>query len=92
MSRAGLDKQPHDVAAMFDAVARRYDFTNDVLTVGLDRLWRRAVAAAVAPAPDEWILDLAAGTGTSSTPLHEAGANVVACDFSLGMLAEGRRR
>lgn len=91
MTRAGLDKQPREVAAMFDAVARRYDLTNDVLSLGLDRRWRRAVVAAVAPRPGERILDLAAGTGTSSAPIHNAGAQVVACDFSLGMLAEGRR-
>ena len=41
MTRAGLDKQPRDVAAMFDGVARRYDLTNTVLSVGQDRRWRR---------------------------------------------------
>ena len=76
---------------MFDAVARRYDFTNDVLSLGLDRRWRQAVVTAVAPALGERILDLAAGTGTSSAPLQDAGAQVVACDFSLGMLKEGSR-
>ena len=48
MSRARLDKQPRDVAAMFDDVAPRYDLTNAVLSFGQDRSWRRAVAAAVA--------------------------------------------
>ena len=47
MSRASLDKQPRDVAAMFDDVAERYDVTNDVLSLGQDRLWRRAVVKAV---------------------------------------------
>ena len=42
MSRADLDKDPHDVAAMFDGVARRYDLTNTVLTAGQDRRWRGA--------------------------------------------------
>lgn len=92
MSRAGLDKQPHDVARMFDTVARRYDLTNDVLSMGQDRRWRAEVVRRVAPRAGERILDLAAGTGTSSEPFAAAGADVVACDFSLGMLGEGRRR
>lgn len=77
---------------MFDAVASRYDLTNDVLALGQNRRWRRAVARAVAARPGERVLDLAAGTGTSSEPFAAAGAFTVPCDFSLGMLAEGRRR
>lgn len=77
---------------MFDAVAHRYDLTNDVLSFGQDRLWRRATVRAVAPQPGERVLDIAAGTGTSSVPFRQAGAAVVPCDFSLGMLATGRRR
>jgi demethylmenaquinone methyltransferase/2-methoxy-6-polyprenyl-1,4-benzoquinol methylase len=92
MSRASLDKEPHEVAAMFDGVAARYDFTNDVLSMGQTRAWRRAVAAAVDARPGERILDLAAGTGTSSVPFQQAGASVVACDFSLGMMEVGRER
>jgi demethylmenaquinone methyltransferase/2-methoxy-6-polyprenyl-1,4-benzoquinol methylase len=88
---ADLDKQPHEVAAMFDDVAERYDLTNDVLSLGQTRLWRRAVAQAVAARPGERVLDLAAGTGSSSLPFAAAGAQVVAADFSLGMLRVGKR-
>ncbi len=91
MTRADLDKQPSDVRHMFDAVARRYDVTNDVLSMGQDRRWRRAVLAAVGARPGDVILDLAAGTGTSSQPFADAGATVVPCDFSLGMLQVGKR-
>ena len=77
---------------MFDDVAERYDLTNDLLSLGQDRRWRRAVLAAVAPEPGERILDLAAGTGTSSVPFADAGAFVVPCDFSLGMLSSGRHK
>ncbi|MET0953855.1 MAG: demethylmenaquinone methyltransferase [Aeromicrobium sp.] len=91
MSRAGLDKQPHDVAKMFDGVAEKYDLTNDVLSVGQDRRWRKRVVDLVAPRPGETILDLAAGTGTSSQPFADAGATVVPCDFSIGMLEVGKR-
>ncbi|MEJ5944310.1 demethylmenaquinone methyltransferase [Pseudokineococcus basanitobsidens] len=92
MSRADLDKQPAEVAAMFDAVARRYDVTNDVLSLGQDRRWRRAVVRALDVRPGERVLDLAAGTGTSSEPFAALGARVVATDFSLGMLRTGARR
>ena len=91
MTRADLDKDPADVAAMFDGVARRYDVTNDVLSLGQDRRWRGAVVRAVAPRPGERILDLAAGTGTSSRPFADAGAVVVPCDFSQGMLEVGKQ-
>jgi demethylmenaquinone methyltransferase/2-methoxy-6-polyprenyl-1,4-benzoquinol methylase len=91
MSRAGLDKQPHEVQAMFDDVAERYDVTNDVLSLGQDRRWRKAVLTAVEPRPDERVLDLAAGTGTSSQPFAAAGAFVVPCDFSVGMLRVGKQ-
>ncbi|MDP2013644.1 MAG: demethylmenaquinone methyltransferase [Actinomycetota bacterium] len=92
MTRADLNKVPTDVAAMFDGVAQRYDITNDVLALGQTRIWRRAVVAAVKPLPGEVILDLAAGTGTSSLPFAEAGAHVIPTDFSLGMLRVGRQR
>jgi len=92
MPRATLDKRPADVARMFDAVAERYDAMNAVMTFGQERRWRRVVTRAVAAAPGMRVLDLAAGTGASSTPFADAGAMTVACDFSAGMLAEGQRR
>ena len=76
---------------MFDAVSKRYDVTNDVLSLGQDRRWRREVIAAVDPRPGELVLDLAAGTGTSSEPFAAAGARVVPCDFSIGMLSVGKQ-
>ena len=91
MTRADLGKQPGDVAAMFDEVAERYDLTNDVLSLGQARIWRHAVSRAVDARPGQVVLDLAAGTGTSALPFAAAGASVVACDFSLGMLRVGRR-
>ncbi len=76
---------------MFDGVAKRYDVTNDVLSLGLDRRWRRAVVSAVAAQPGEVVLDLAAGTGTSTVPFVLQGATAVPCDFSIGMLDVGKR-
>jgi demethylmenaquinone methyltransferase / 2-methoxy-6-polyprenyl-1,4-benzoquinol methylase len=91
VTRADLDKNPADVAAMFDDVAKRYDITNDILSLGQDRRWRTAVVDAVDAKPGERVLDLAAGTGTSSQPFAERGAEVVPCDFSQGMLRVGKR-
>jgi demethylmenaquinone methyltransferase / 2-methoxy-6-polyprenyl-1,4-benzoquinol methylase len=92
MTRANLDKRPGEVSAMFDKVAHRYDLLNDVLSLGQDRWWRRVVARTVAARPGERVLDVAAGTGTSSRTFTTAGADCVACDFSLGMLEVGARR
>jgi demethylmenaquinone methyltransferase/2-methoxy-6-polyprenyl-1,4-benzoquinol methylase len=92
MARASLAKRPADVAAMFDAVAARYDLTNDAISLGFDRYWRRLVTAALDPQPGERILDLGTGTGTSAAPLAAAGAWVAGCDFSLGMLRAGAAR
>jgi demethylmenaquinone methyltransferase / 2-methoxy-6-polyprenyl-1,4-benzoquinol methylase len=91
VTRADLDKKPHEVQAMFDDVARRYDLTNDVLSLGQDRRWRHQVIDAVDPQPGELVLDLAAGTGTSSQPFLDRGATVVPCDFSVGMLRVGKK-
>lgn len=92
VSRADLDKDPRDVAAMFDGVARRYDLTNTVLTAGLDRRWRRLTRAALQLRPGDRVLDLAAGTAVSTVELARSGAWCLAADFSLGMLRAGTRR
>lgn len=92
MTRADLGKRPEEVAAMFDAVASGYDRTNTMLSMGNDRLWRIATTRAIAPQRGERILDVAAGTGTSSASLAASGAHVVAADFSTGMIEAGRRR
>jgi demethylmenaquinone methyltransferase/2-methoxy-6-polyprenyl-1,4-benzoquinol methylase len=89
--RAGLDKQPDEVAAMFDHVAAKYDRTNTVISLRRDRIWRRATRAAVAARPGERVLDVGAGTGASTAEFARDGAYVVGVDFSLGMLAAGRR-
>lgn len=90
--RANLDKAPDDVASMFNGVAARYDVANEVLALGQTRVWRKALVNAVAPMRGEVILDLAAGTGSSSEPMAERGATVIPCDFSPGMLMVGHDR
>ena len=91
MARAQLDKQPHEVAAMFDGVARRYDLTNDVLSLGLAHTWRRAVVSRGPPGPRRADPGPGSRDRHEQHPFDEAGAYVVPCDFSLGMLA-GRQR
>ena len=92
VNRATLDKDPHEVASMFDAVARRYDLTNTVLSLGQDRFWRRATRSALRIGPGDKVLDLAAGTAVSTVELAASGAWCVAADFSVGMLAAGAAR
>ncbi len=77
---------------MFDGVARRYDLTNTVLSLGRDRSWRRATRSALQPVPGERVLDLAAGTAVSTAELAKSRAWCVAADFSVGMLAAGAAR
>jgi demethylmenaquinone methyltransferase / 2-methoxy-6-polyprenyl-1,4-benzoquinol methylase len=91
-NRADLGKHSGDVAAMFDAIAGRYDLLNDILSGGQVRLWRRAVSRIAGAGPGDRVLDLAAGTGTSSLTFTGTGADCVACDFSLGMLRAGLAR
>ena len=90
-SRATLAKEPHEVAAMFDGVAARYDRTNTILSFGLDRSWRRETRRALGLRRGERVLDLAAGTGSSTQELARSGAVAIGADLSLGMLGAGRR-
>jgi demethylmenaquinone methyltransferase/2-methoxy-6-polyprenyl-1,4-benzoquinol methylase len=77
---------------MFDGVAKNYDTANDLLSLGSARIWRKKVAKLVNSQPGQTILDLAAGTGSSSVVFLREGVKVVAADFSKGMLEEGRKR
>ncbi|MEJ7649353.1 MAG: demethylmenaquinone methyltransferase [Nakamurella sp.] len=92
MARADLDKQPRQVAAMFDDVAQRYDVANSVLSGFQDRRWRRHMVAALSLRPGMKVADIAAGTAVSTAELARTGAWAVAADFSLGMLRAGALR
>ena len=92
MARANLNKDPDDVSKMFDGVANRYDFLNDLLSLGRTKAWRKVVTSIIGPKPGLKILDIAAGTGSSTRPLVDAGADVIALDFSAGMIETGRKR
>jgi demethylmenaquinone methyltransferase/2-methoxy-6-polyprenyl-1,4-benzoquinol methylase len=92
VSKADLSKSPEQVSKMFDDVAHAYDKTNDLLSFGQAKRWRKKLTEKVDPQSGEKILDIAAGTGTSSMALKLPGVEVVAADFSKGMLAEGKKR
>ena len=92
MTRANLNKDPDDVSKMFDGVANRYDILNDLLSLGRTKAWRKVVTSIIGPKPGLKILDIAAGTGSSTRPLVDAGADVIALDFSAGMIEIGRKR
>ncbi len=82
------------VRAMFDAIAPRYDLLNALLSLGVDRGWRReAVAWAVAKSPAA-VLDVATGTADLAIALRRAAPNasVVGVDFSEPMLDIGRSK
>lgn len=92
MNKADLSKKPAQVSAMFDEVAAKYDRTNNILSAGNALLWRVATVKALDPHPGDKVLDLAAGTGTSSAAIAHEGATVVAADFSPGMIAVGQKK
>ena len=85
-------KDPKLVAAMFDRVAPAYDRMNSVLSFGMSALWRTATVKALGVTAGKRVLDIAAGTGTSSAAIAKTGATVVGLDFSAGMVELGRQK
>ena len=77
---------------MFDAIARRYDLVNRVISLGTDQGWRRKTVAALAIEKDDHILDVATGTADLALACARAGAHVTGVDPSAGMLAIGARK
>jgi demethylmenaquinone methyltransferase/2-methoxy-6-polyprenyl-1,4-benzoquinol methylase len=81
------------VRAVFDRVAPRYDLMNDVMSLGVHRIWKRLLVTALDPRPIHTLLDLAAGTGDVSFGWRRAGGGaVLLSDINPAMLAVGRDR
>lgn len=78
----------------FDEIARRYDLLNDVMTFGLHRGWKRDAVAKLQCGEDARILDLCSGTGDLAmrAAVQLPGSSVIALDFSMNMMANGRAR
>src|ERR671936_3014773 len=90
-----LSKSPDRIAAMFDAIAVRYDFLNHLLSAGIDRRWRRRAIASLGLTGRERVLDLCTGTGDlaiAAIRAHPSAARVVGVDFAGAMLAIGERK
>jgi demethylmenaquinone methyltransferase/2-methoxy-6-polyprenyl-1,4-benzoquinol methylase len=85
------DKRRH-VERMFDRISERYDWMNRLMTLGLDRTWRRAAVDAVAIRAGDTVLDLGCGTGDLAGEALARGARVVGVDVSAGMLRRARAR
>lgn len=80
---------------MFSSIAHRYDFLNHLLSLGIDRGWRRRMAAALPAAERAVYLDVATGTGDVALAVarrFRAAGRVVGIDFSLPMLRRGQRK
>jgi demethylmenaquinone methyltransferase/2-methoxy-6-polyprenyl-1,4-benzoquinol methylase len=92
VTSADLGKDPNEVSAMFDKVAPAYDKMNTLLSLGASSLWRIAMVRALSLTAGDRVLDIAAGTGTSSAAIARTGARVTALDFSAGMVEVGRER
>lgn len=81
------------VREVFDSVAPRYDVMNDLMSLGVHRIWKRIFVNAIQPRPHETLLDLAGGTGDISFLALERGAGRVICsDINAEMLVVGQGR
>ncbi|MHA1570079.1 MAG: class I SAM-dependent methyltransferase, partial [Alphaproteobacteria bacterium] len=86
------------VRAVFDSVAPRYDLMNDLMSLGVHRLWKAALIDWLAPRPGMALLDVAGGTGDIATRFLDRVAErggtgrAVVCDVNAAMLDAGRDR
>ncbi len=80
------------IRSVFQAVAGRYDLMNDVMSMGVHRLWKRDMARRASPRAGEFIVDLAGGTGDIARLMAAPDRLVVVCDPSPAMMAVGRSR
>ncbi len=81
------------VRAVFDSVAPKYDVMNDIMSLGIHRVWKRIFATSLRPAPHKTLLDLASGTGDIATAwVRLGGGPVLLTDINAAMLSAGRDR
>jgi demethylmenaquinone methyltransferase/2-methoxy-6-polyprenyl-1,4-benzoquinol methylase len=80
------------IRRVFAAVAQRYDLMNDLMSLGIHRLWKRTLVRLAAPRPGQTIIDLAGGTGDVAALMAAPDRLVAVCDPSEQMMAAGRER
>lgn len=93
--KVAVDEKARKVAGVFDSVAGKYDLMNDLMSLGVHRLWKRFALGLSSVRVGDRVLDLAGGTGDLSSrllPLVGPTGLVVLSDINATMLAEGRRR
>ncbi len=89
-----VDEQERErrIRRVFEAVAARYDLMNDLMSMGIHRLWKRTLVRLAAPRSGQTIIDLAGGTGDVAALMAAPDRTVIVCDPSLPMMAVGRAR
>ena len=92
--KQSVDEQERErrIRRVFEAVAARYDLMNDLMSMGIHRLWKRSLVRMAAPAPGQCIVDLAGGTGDVAALMAAPDRQVTVCDPSLAMMQVGRAR
>lgn len=91
---AGDEDKGTQVRRMFDSIAGRYDMLNRMLSLGMDRLWRRKMVDSLRPSSPQRILDVASGTGDLALLMCRRlqPQQIIAADLSEEMMAVGRRK
>lgn len=84
------DERTRLIRRVFTSVAPRYDLMNDLMSMGIHRLWKRRLAREAAALPGQLVMDLAGGTGDVAALMASSGAQVMVCDPSLAMMSQGR--
>jgi demethylmenaquinone methyltransferase/2-methoxy-6-polyprenyl-1,4-benzoquinol methylase len=80
------DQHRREVRGMFDVVAPRYDLMNDIMSMGIHRLWKAKCVKLINPQYNETIVDLAGGTGDLAASFASFGAKAIVCDPCVGMM------
>ena len=86
------DERRARIRQVFEVVAPRYDLMNDLMSLGIHRLWKRRLVRMAAPAPGQVIVDLAGGTGDVAARMAAPDRLVAVCDPSVPMMRAGRAR
>jgi demethylmenaquinone methyltransferase/2-methoxy-6-polyprenyl-1,4-benzoquinol methylase len=86
------DERTRLIRRVFTSVAQRYDLMNDLMSMGIHRLWKRRLAREACALPGQLVVDLAGGTGDVAALMASSGAQVMVCDPSLAMMSQGRAR
>lgn len=88
----GLSKEHSTISAMFNSIAGKYDLLNHLLSLGIDKGWRKNLVRGIKRSSAKVILDLACGTGDLTIALYKEGFTVTGADLSVNMLEIARQK